>query len=124
HLNYAEHIFRKQNDINPAIIFKTETANLTQVSWKELRISVSSLQSFLKSKNIQKGDRVAAYLPCTPEATIAMLATVSIGAIWSSCSPDFGTPAVIDRFAQIDPKVLIAVDSYNYAGKSFDKRQV
>jgi acetoacetyl-CoA synthetase len=124
YLNYAEHIFRNQNDINPAIIYTTETANLTEVSWKELRTSVASIQNFLKSKNVVKGDRVAAYLPCTPEATIAMLATVSIGAVWSSCSPDFGTGAVIDRFAQIDPKLLIAVDHYTYAGKSFDKRQV
>ena len=124
YLNYAEHIFRNPNDVNPAIIYTNEAANLTEVSWKELRTSVASIQYFLKSKNVVKGDRVAAYLPCTPEATIAMLATVSIGAIWSSCSPDFGTGAVIDRFAQIDPKVLIAVDHYSYAGKSFDKRQV
>jgi acetoacetyl-CoA synthetase len=124
YLNYAEHIFRNHNDVNPAIIYTTEIADLTVVSWKELRTSVASIQDFLKSKNVVKGDRVAAYLPCTPEATIAMLATVSIGAIWSSCSPDFGIGAVIDRFAQIDPKVLIAVDHYSYAGKSFDKRQV
>ena len=123
-LNYAEHIFRKESDVNPAIIFKTESDNVTEVSWKELRASVASVQNFLKSKKISTGDRVAAYVPCTPEATIAMLATVSMGATWSSCSPDFGTQAVIDRFAQISPKVLIAVDHYIYAGKSFNKRKV
>ena len=122
-LNYAEHIFRERDDTNPAIIHKSENGNIAEVSWEELRMSVASIQSFLKSKNIQPGDRVAAYASCTPEATVAMLATVSLGAIWSSCSPDFGTPAVIDRFSQIKPKVLIAVDRYSYGGKSFDKRQ-
>ncbi len=122
-LNYAEHIFRKQNETNPAIIHKSENGDIKEVSWKELRSSVAALQDFLKSKKVSKGDRVVAYVPCTPEATVAMLATVSLGAIWSSCSPDFGMPAVIDRFSQINPKVLIAVDRYTYGGKTFDKRQ-
>lgn len=120
-LNYAEHVFRKVNAAHPAIIFKSESAQVQEVSWTELTNTVSSLQSFLKSKNIEQGDTIAAYLPCIPEASMALLATVSTGAIWSSCSPDFGTNAVIDRFAQIKPKVLFAVDRYTYNGKSFDK---
>ena len=122
-LNYAEHIFRRQDEASPAIIHKTENGDIKEVSWTELRSSVASIQHFLKARNVSQGDRVVAYLPCTPEATIAMLATVSLGAIWSSCSPDFGIPAVIDRFSQVKPKVLIAVDEYTYAGKTFDKRQ-
>jgi acetoacetyl-CoA synthetase len=122
-LNYAEHIFRRQDKQIPAIIHKTEDGEIKEVSWEELRGSVSSIRNFLRSKKISQGDRVAAYLPCTAEATIAMLATVSMGGIWSSCSPDFGLPAVIDRFSQIKPKVLIAVDQYSYGGKIFDKRQ-
>jgi acetoacetyl-CoA synthetase len=123
-LNYAEHIFSRGNKLNPAIVFKTESGKITEVSWKELQARVAALQHYLKSKNVKKGDCVIAYLPCLPEATIAMLATVSLGAIFSSCSPDFGIAAVIDRFSQINPKVLIAVDRYVYGGKSFDKSGV
>ncbi len=123
-LNYAEHIFRRVNESNPAIIFKSESGPLTQLSWEELEAKVASLQLYLKTKNVKQGDCVVAYLPCIPEATIAMLATVSLGAIYSSCSPDFGAAAVIDRFAQINPKVLVAVDRYIYGGKSFDKSSV
>jgi acetoacetyl-CoA synthetase len=120
-LNYAEHVFRKESNTQPAIVYKSESSAIKQISWKELRTSVSSLQSFLKEQGVTQGDTVTAYLPCIPEATIALLATSSLGAIWSSCSPDFGTNAVIDRFAQIEPKVLIAVDQYSYSGKTFDK---
>ena len=122
-LNYAEHIFRKQRETNPAIIHKNENGGIQEVTWNELRSSVASLQNFLKSKKVSLGDRVVAYVSCIPEATIAMLATVSLGAVWSSCSPDFGLPAVIDRFSQIKPKVLIAVEEYTYGGNTFDKRQ-
>ena len=80
--------------------------------------------NIFKRGKLSAGDRVVALLPCIPEATIAMLATVSLGAIWSSCSPDFGTSAVLDRFAQTNPKVLIATDRYNYGGKSYDKTAV
>jgi acetoacetyl-CoA synthetase len=111
-LNYAEHIFRNRRNNQPAIVFRSEKDSLQELSWKELEEQVASLQQFLKENGIVPRDRVAAYLPCVPEATIAFLATNSLGAIWSSCSPDFGTQAVIDRFAQIEPKVLIAVDQY------------
>jgi acetoacetyl-CoA synthetase len=123
-LNYAEHIFRKATDKHPAIIFKSETSKLTEISWASLTQQVSSLQQVLKEWGIKEGDRVAAYLPGCPEATVSFLAANSIGAIWSSCSPDFGTNSVIDRFSQIEPRVLVAVDVYNYGGKSFDKSQV
>jgi acetoacetyl-CoA synthetase len=123
-LNYAEHIFRKKDSSRPAIIFKSERTAIQKITWLQLENEVSSLQHFLRENNVALGDRVAGYLPCIPEATSCMLATVSLGAIWSSCSPDFGTNAVIDRFAQIEPKILIAVDEYSYGGKVFDKSAV
>ena len=122
-LSYAEHIFRRRTEEHPAIIFKSEQDELKQVSWRELESQVGSLQKFLKDQGVLQGDRIAGYLPCAPEATVAFLATNSLGAIWSSCSPDFGTQAVIDRFAQIEPSVLIAADKYSYGGKIFDKTE-
>ncbi len=123
-LNYAEHIFHRKSNSQPAIIFKSEHSPLQKISWKELEMQVASVQQFLVDQGITTGDRIVGYLPCIPEATVSFLAANSIGAIWSSCSPDFGTNAVIDRFAQIEPKVLIAVDEYHYGGKKFDKREV
>ncbi len=120
-LNYAEHIFRKASAHYPAIVFKSENSSVKEISWNELIQQVASLQHYFKQCGIKSGDRIAAYLPCIPEATIAFLATNSLGAIWSSCSPDFGTSAVIDRFSQIEPKILIAVEGYTYGGKYFDK---
>ena len=122
-LNYAEQIFRKRVDKQPAIVFKSERTPLLELGWSDLEDQVASLQQFLKENGIVAGDRVAAYIPCIPEATIAFLATNSLGAIWSSCSPDFGTQAVIDRFAQIEPKVLVAVHHYHYGGKLFEKAE-
>ena len=123
-LNYAEHIFRQFNDQYPALKFKSEFSDLQEMSWAELRDKVSRFRNFLVSKGVQKGDRVVAYLPNIPEANIAFLAVNSLGAIWSSSSPDFGTSSVIDRFSQIEPKVLIAVNGYQYGGKVFDKTGV
>lgn len=123
-LNYAEHIFRRATDAHPAIIFQREGGALQEISWATLRQQVASLQQFFRTQSITTGDRIAAYIPGIPEASAAFLATSALGAVWSSCSPDFGTPAVIDRFAQIEPKILIAVDSYTYGGKTFDKRSV
>jgi acetoacetyl-CoA synthetase len=121
-LNYAEHIFRKETS-TPAIIFQSENS-FRNISWPELKLATTSLQQLLLSQGVEVGDRIAGYLPCIPEATIGLLATTSLGAIWTSCSPDFGTQAVVDRFAQVEPKVLIAVDSYAYGGKTFDKTEV
>ncbi len=123
-LNYAEHVFRNFKTGETAIIHATEYIPLQSITWDELKKNTSSFQHFLKSAGIGEGDRVVAYLPNIPEATIAFLATNSLGAIWSSCSPDFGTQSVIDRFAQICPRVLIAVDQYHYGGKTFDKSKV
>jgi acetoacetyl-CoA synthetase len=123
-LNYAEHIFRKANPNKTVIYFGNETDNIQEISWSELEAKVASMASYLKSLGVGKGDRVVAYIPNVPEATISFLAVNSLGAIWSSTSPDFGTESVVDRFAQIEPKVLIAVDGYNYNGKPYDKTEI
>ncbi len=123
-LNYAEHIFRNENDSRPAIIHKREGKDIEQISWKELRSKVAALQAFLLKSGVSAGDLVVGYLTNTPEATISLLAANSIGAVWSSCSPDFGVSSVIDRFAQVSPKVLIAVNGYQYGGKVYDKTDV
>ncbi|UII20973.1 acetoacetate--CoA ligase [Fulvivirga ligni] len=123
-LNYAEHIFRSYTDERPAIIAKREGSEAQEISWKELREKVTALHYQLKSWGVESGDRVVAYVPNCIEATISFLAVNSLGAIWSSCSPDFGLSSVIDRFEQIQPKVLIAVDGYRYGGKTFDKTEV
>lgn len=123
-LNYAEHVFRKRSVERPALYFQNECDGLTQMSWQELEDQTSAMAAFLRSRGVQKGDRIAAFLPNTPHAIVAVLACMSLGAVWSSCSPDFGAASVVDRFAQIQPKVLIAVDGYAYSGKSFDKTTV
>lgn len=122
-VNYAEHIFRNSTKQHPAILFKNERDNLSEISWAELEQKVAAFQQFLKNKGIKEGDRVVAYLPNIPEATVAFLAVNSIGAIWSSTSPDFGISSVVDRFSQIEPKLLITVDGYQYGGKPFDKTE-
>ncbi|NJN43099.1 MAG: AMP-binding protein, partial [Flammeovirgaceae bacterium] len=123
-LNYAEHVFRNSTQDYPALLYKSEDSPIQELSWKELETNTANLQAKLIALGIEEGDRIAAYLPCIPEATIGFLATNSLGAIWSSCSPDFGTQSIIDRFAQIEPKVLIATDSYQYGGKQFNKKNV
>jgi acetoacetyl-CoA synthetase len=123
-LNYAEHIFRQATGDHPAIIFSSETGVTKEISWHELRSEVASLRGFLESNGVHEGERIAAYLPCIPEATVAFLASASLGAVWSSCSPDFGLNAVIDRFAQIEPVVLFTIDEYTYNGKTFDKKEI
>lgn len=123
-LNFAEHVFRKATDKHPAIIWGSETEEPKEISWRELEQDVAAFASFLKRQGVEPGDRVAGYLPCIPEATVAFLAANSIGAVWSSCSPDFGAQSVVDRFIQIEPKVFVAVDSYTYQGKIHDKSTV
>lgn len=122
-LNYAEHIFRKENDAHPAILFQSERHPLLEISWRELRQRVASLAAWMKEVGVKKGDRVVAFLPNIPEATVAFLAANSLGAIWSSCSPDFGAKSVVDRFQQIEPKVLITVDGYQYNSKPYGKME-
>ncbi|MBK5232388.1 MAG: acetoacetate--CoA ligase [Thermoleophilia bacterium] len=123
-LNYAEHIFRDRDPEAVAILAAAETRELASTTWGELRGQVAAAAAGLKGLGVGPGDRVAAYLPNTPETIVAFLATVSLGGVWSSCSPDFGAGAVTDRFAQIEPKVLLAVDGYTYGGRGFDRRGV
>lgn len=122
-LNYAEHIFRQKNANRPALIFKNESKATQKISWVELERQVAAMQACLQAQGVGRGDRVAAYLPNIPEAIIAFLAVNSLGAVWSCCSPDFGVKTVIDRFDQIQPKLLIAVDGYQYNGKPYDRLQ-
>jgi acetoacetyl-CoA synthetase len=124
-LNFAEHFFRGDAPSDePAILHQSEIRPLGQMSWRELREKTAALAAGLKSMGVERGDRVVAYLPNIPEAIIALLAVSSIGAIWSSCSPDFGAGSVVDRFKQIEPKVLLAVDGYRYGGKDYDRTQI
>jgi acetoacetyl-CoA synthetase len=118
-LNFAENLLRR-NDASDALVFWGEDKVRRRLSWVELNAAVSQLQQALKAAGIKPGDRVAAIVPNMPEAIIAMLAAASLGAVWSSCSPDFGVQGVLDRFGQIEPKVLFAVDAYHYNGKTHD----
>ena len=122
-LNYAEHAFAGKDDGATAIFHASELRQLEELTWGELRAQVAAVAAGLRGLGVGPGDRVVAYLPNIPEAIVAFLAAASIGAVWSSCSPDFGPASVVDRFAQIEPKVLFAVDGYRYGGKDFDRRQ-
>jgi len=121
-LNYAEHVFAGKDPDETAILHASELRELGELSWGELREQVAAVAAGLRGLGVGRGDRVVAYLPNIPEAIVAFLATASIGAVWSSCSPDFGPASVVDRFAQIEPKILFAVDGYRYGGKDFDRR--
>lgn len=123
-VNYAEHIFRKKTTSHPALVFKNEFNDLTEVSWSELELKTANLILHLKQQGVEKGDRVCSMLPNCPEAVISFLATNAIGAIWTSCSPDFGTRSIIDRFSQIEPTIFIAANGYMYNGRKFDKTTV
>lgn len=118
-LSFPEHVLR-QTGSRSAIIFRGENGARRVLSYDELRSQVASLSAGLRNAGVVKGDRVAGFLPNCPEAIIAMLAATSIGAIWSSCSPDFGINGVVDRFGQIEPKILFCADGYFYNGKRFD----
>ena len=118
-LSYAENLLKK-NNTTPAIIFKSENGYRTALSWKDLNLNVAKISDWMRANGLQKGDRVAAYLPNIPETVTAYLGTSAVGAIWSSCSPDFGTVGVIDRFSQINPKILFIGDKYFYNGKTIN----
>jgi acetoacetyl-CoA synthetase len=120
-LNFAENLLRYDDD-RPALIAWTELGHRRTLSFAELRAEVAAYAAALREADVTAGDRVAGYLPNCPEAVIAMLATTSLGAIWSSCSPDFGVAGVLDRFAQIAPKVMFAVNGYRYNGRYIDLR--
>jgi len=120
-LNYAEHLFRGKADDKVASRHASELRPLAQMTWGELRTLTARIAAGLRAQGVGRGDRVVAYLPNIPETIAAMLATASIGATWSSAAPEFGARSVIDRFQQIEPKVLLAVDGYRYNGRDFDR---
>jgi acetoacetyl-CoA synthetase len=123
-LNYAEHILRGGDDAETAIVHASEARAGGELSWGELRELSARIATGLRGLGVNRGDRVVAYMPNIPEAVAGLLACASIGAVWSSCSPDFGARSVSDRFAQVQPKVLLAVDGYRYGGRDFDRRDV
>ncbi|MGY1691635.1 acetoacetate--CoA ligase [Geodermatophilus sp. SYSU D01105] len=128
-LNYAEQALRAGADgtvpaDSPALVAVAEDRDPVEVSWATLRARVGAFAATLRRLGVRRGDRVAGYLPNVPEAVVAFLGTATIGAVWSSCAPDFGTRAVLDRFAQIEPTVLVAVDGYRFNGREYDRRDV
>jgi acetoacetyl-CoA synthetase len=123
-LNYAEHVFRDKDPAALAIHHTSELRKLGDWSWGELREQTEQIAAGLRNLGVGEGDRVAAYLPNIPETVAAFLACASLGAIWSSAAPEFGARSVIDRFGQIEPKVLLAIDGYRYGGRDFDRREV
>ncbi|HSH01813.1 MAG TPA: acetoacetate--CoA ligase [Anaerolineae bacterium] len=123
-LNYTENFFARQTDERPAMLYKDESGPLVAVSWAELAHKTAVFAHTLRQLGVQKGDRVVGYIPNIPEAIVALFAAASIGAIWSSCSPDFGSRSVLDRFQQIEPTVLVAVDGYQYNGKTFNRQEI
>ena len=120
-LNYAEAVFARRSPERPAMIAGSEREPMRVIGWDELETAVAAAATGLRRLGVGRGDRVAAIVPNIPEAVIGLLATASLGAIWSSCSPEFGTQSIVDRLVQIEPKVLIGVDGYVHAGRSFDR---
>ena len=118
-LNFAENLLRRRDD-HPALVFRGEDGRREVVTYRQLHTSVARLAASLRAAGVAPGDRVSGFMPNRPETVIAMLATASIGATWSSCSPDFGVNGVLDRFGQIEPKVLFTTDGYTYNGKRLD----
>jgi acetoacetyl-CoA synthetase len=123
-LNFAEQALRNATPEHPALIAVAEDGDPVETSWASLGGQVGAFAATLRRLGVQPGDRVAGYLPNVPEAIVAFLGAASIGAVWASCAPDFGTRAVLDRFVQIEPTVLVAVDGYRFNGKEYDRRDV
>ena len=123
-LSYPEHIFRDRDENDVAIRHASELRPLQELTWEQLREQTARIQAGLRAIGVGRGDRVAAYMPNIAETVAAFLATAGLGAVWSSCSPDFGARSVIDRFAQIEPTVLLAVDGYRYGGRDYDRSDV
>ncbi len=120
-LNYAEHVLRRERPGTDALLYASETRPMAGLPWEEFAGQVRILGTRLRELGVRPGDRVVSIMPNIPQTVIAMLATTSVGAIWASCSPDFGWRGVIDRFSQLTPKVLFCVDGYRYGGKEFDR---
>ncbi|MCZ9338536.1 AMP-binding protein, partial [Streptomyces sp. TRM76130] len=119
-LNYAEHALRAaaHRADEPALLHVDETHDAPHpVTWSQLRRQVGSLASALRTLGVRPGDRVSGYLPNIPQAVVALLATAAVGAVWTSCAPDFGARSVLDRFQQVEPVVLFTVDGYRYGGR-------
>jgi acetoacetyl-CoA synthetase len=123
-LNFAEHVFRGRDAASVAVRHASELRPLAETSWSELEADTQRVAAALRAAGIEPGDRVVAYVPNVAEAVVAFLACASLGAVWSSCSPDFGARSVVDRFAQIEPRVLFTVDGYRYGGRSHDRLEV
>jgi acetoacetyl-CoA synthetase len=123
-VSYAEHLFRGKPDERVAIRAASELRPVEEWTWARLRSETARIRAGLLARGVSEGDRVCAYLPNIPETIAAFLATASLGAIWSSAAPEFGARSVIDRFAQIEPKVLLAIDGYRYGGKDFDRTDI
>ncbi|WNM33875.1 acetoacetate--CoA ligase [Streptomyces sp. Li-HN-5-11] len=123
-LNYAEHALRAAvtRPDEPALLYVDESHEPRPVTWAQLRRQVGSLAAELRALGVRPGDRVSGYLPNIPQAVVALLATAAVGAVWTSCAPDFGARSVLDRFQQVEPVVLFAVDGYRYGGKEHDRR--
>src|SRR5687767_3954211 len=120
-ISFTANVLREDGD-GDAIVFRPEDGGLRTLSWRTLRAEVAAAAAAFRQAGIRPGDRVAAYLPNVPEAIVAVLGAAAVGAVWSSCSPDFGVQGVLDRFGQIEPRVLLAADTYQYGGKTFDQR--
>ncbi len=118
-INYAENLLRRSDDA-VALIYRDESGNRDSLTFADLSTRVKSVAAHLRDLGVVSGDRVAAIVPNRIETVVAMLATTSLGAVWSSCSADFGASAIVDRFGQVEPKLLIGCDGYRYAGKWFD----
>src|SRR3954466_12331649 len=123
-VSYPEHLFRDKPGGRVAIRHASELREPGEWTWDELREQTARVAAGLRAMGVERGDRVVAYMPNIPETIAAFLATARLGAVWSSCSPDFGARSVVDRFAQIEPKVLLAVDGYRYGGKDHDRREL
>lgn len=121
-LNYAQHVLRQERLGTDAVLFLSESTLAMAVSWEDFAGQVRILATQLRKLGVKPGDRVVAYMPNIPHALVAMLASAAIGAIWASCSPDFGSQGVLDRLSQLRPKILFCADGYRYGGKAFDRR--
>src|ERR1051326_4097363 len=131
-LNFSENVLNagssaspgamRTGDDVPAILHRTEATDVQTMTWGELRAESAAFAAALRSAGVTPGDRIAAYMPNVPEAIVAVLGAAAVGAVWSSCSPDFGVQGVLDRFGQIEPRVFLAADRYVYGGKTFDQQ--
>lgn len=122
-LNYVDHVFCNRSDDRPALIAASEAGQTEEISWDELEDSVAGMAAWLRDNGVGAGDRVVGYLPNVPQAVVSFLACASIGAVWSSCSPEFGVDSVVNRFRQVEPSVLVCVDGYSYGGTTYDRTE-